>query len=44
MGGHGVSDTRDDDAEDDVSIEITTLCNGSGNDGGAGGGECALEK
>ena len=44
MGSHGVSDTSDEDTEDNVTIEITPFGNGSRNDGGAGGGEGALEK
>ena len=44
VGGDGVGHARDDDAEDDVAIEVAPFGDGSGHDGGAGGREGALEK
>ena len=38
-----VEEARHDGAEDDVAVEVATLCDGAGDDGGASGGEGALE-
>ena len=44
MGVYGVDDSSHEDREDDVAIEVASLGDGAGHDGGAGGGEGALEE
>ena len=41
---YGVDDSRHENREDDVTIEVASLRDGAGHDGGAGGSKCALEK
>ena len=43
MGVYGVDDSSHEDREDDVAIEVASLGDGAGHDGGAGGGKRALE-
>ena len=39
-----VDDSSHENREDDVTIEVASLRDGAGHDGGAGGCKCALEK
>ena len=40
---YGVDDPRHEDAEQDVAVEVASLGNGSGHDGGAGCSKGALK-
>ena len=41
---YGVDHTGHQDGEDDVAVEVASLRNGAGDNRGAGGSKCALNK
>ena len=43
MGVYRVDNSSHENREDDVTIEVASLGDGAGHDGGAGGCKCALE-